>query len=84
MKILNPFICDYCGIQKKDVNAWWLRLPDIDLPNLDSRGFCLIRWDNSTADQAGVEHICGQECAGRAMAKWMSSDGQMGKEEKTK
>ncbi len=66
MKI-STYQCNYCPSQKGEANHWFLRLPDLEAP-----GFCLIAWDNETASQDGIEHICGRECAVKALSRWMS------------
>ena len=66
MKLPTPYKCDYCGKQKGDANHWWLSF-------LGDGMMYLRPWHNVTADDPGVEHICGQECATKAMAKWMEA-----------
>lgn len=66
MKLPWPYVCDYCGKQKGAANHWWMRLAS-------SAHFSLHKWDEEAADDGEVEHICGQECATKAMAKWMEA-----------
>lgn len=72
MKDDKPYTCDYCGRHKGEINHWWLR-PTNSAGYYSARGlFTLIPWADRVADQPGVEHICGQECASKSLAKWMA------------
>jgi len=64
MRLDNPYLCDYCNNRKRDVNAWWLRVP--------SATFVLAPWHDQDAQLDGVEHVCSQSCAVKALAKWMA------------
>jgi hypothetical protein len=70
-RLPTPYVCDYCGAQKRETNHWWL------LRRYTSDGqevFELASWNEHAAAAAeGVEHICGQECAQKALAKYMAS-----------
>jgi hypothetical protein len=75
MKVPQPYKCDYCPKLKGESNHWWVRslvVPDVR--------FVLLRWDdvpdpsdNLPSGEPAYEHICGQECAGKALAKWMAA-----------
>jgi hypothetical protein len=69
MRIANPYTCDYCGKRKEDSNHWYYGV-------FDSWSFNLWPWayENThvpNVDDSIVEHICGAECAAKALAKWM-------------
>ena len=75
MMLAAPFKCDYCDKRKEDSNHWWMR---------DKRTvfFALLKWDDRIAayrelpddpTTAIYEHICGQACALKALAKWMAA-----------
>ena len=66
MKVPQPYKCDYCPKLKGDTNHWWLR-------DLDKQFFALFRWDDHGAAADRMEHICGMECAAKALAKWMAA-----------
>ena len=66
MKLATPYKCDYCGKLKGEANHWWLR-------NTGASHFSLHRWDEDAVEDGAFEHICGQECATKAMAKWMEA-----------
>jgi hypothetical protein len=64
-----PYVCDYCGVQKRESNHWWFSYKiSASFPQ-----FSLRAWDDERASQGDVEHICGQECAQKALAKYMAS-----------
>lgn len=35
--------------------------------------FVIIPWKDSLTSADAIEHICGQECAAKALAKWMAA-----------
>jgi len=64
MKRSSPYTCDYCGADKGATNHWRLRDKTTD-------HFILMDWDDDLADQDGVEHICSESCASKALSRWM-------------
>lgn len=69
MKRASPYTCDGCGIDKQPSNNWWLIRchNDCAAPFLE-----LLHWDDDEADaMVGVLHICGRDCAVKAISKWM-------------
>ena len=65
-RLATPYICDYCGVQKRETNHWWLAAV--------SRGiFILEPWDYADPDKPDVIHLCGAECAQKALAKHMET-----------
>lgn len=82
MKQPSPYICDYCGAQKAETNHWWLLIPpgrliysnDVWDGGIEFTTFSLlVKWNGYIAELNGVEHICGQECASKALSKWMEN-----------
>jgi hypothetical protein len=67
MKVPQPYRCDYCDKLKGDSNHWFLRY------TFAAAHFWLIPWDDGKAASDDHEHICGQECAAKALAKWMAA-----------
>lgn len=67
MKLPSPYKCDYCGKLKGETNHWFLLWVGIRNPQ---DAFWLLRWDDTKAAAEDHEHICGLECAGKALAKW--------------
>lgn len=71
MKIPSPYKCDYCPKVKGETNHWFLAFPGTDTY------FGLYVWgtrgNSVSPDAPGVEHICSQECAGKALSKWMDN-----------
>lgn len=69
MKIAHPWKCDYCSITKGQANHWFMRDVAGDV-------FILGQWDETEADnqllggKPAYEHICGIECAAKALNKW--------------
>lgn len=58
------YICDICGTQKKEANHWFRAV-------VDSSGcFTLWHWDAGGREAEDI-HLCGMQCAGKAMAKAM-------------
>lgn len=67
MRVHSPYKCDYCGKIKLETNHWWLRETDIEM-------FALMTWRADRADDDCIEHICGHECATKALAKYMGAE----------
>lgn len=68
MRVPQPYKCDYCEKLKGESNHWWLFWT-----KSEAGFFRFSTWDDVSAEKEGVEHICGQACAGKALAKWMES-----------
>lgn len=68
MKLPSPYKCDYCDKLKGEANHWWLRWAGLN----PAGRFVLQPWDEAKASTEDHEHICGQECAAKALAKWMA------------
>ena len=64
MRVKAPYVCDGCGRPKEESNHWHLRY-------VESPRFELARWDTKEAERDGVEHICSEQCASKALSKWM-------------
>jgi hypothetical protein len=62
VKLPSPYKCDYCGKLKEASNHWFLVMPTQGM-------FRLSVWDEDLKDLES-EHVCGLECAGKALAKW--------------
>lgn len=68
MKIAHPWRCDYCKRPKEESNHWFMRHSNLNV-------FQLRHWEEDIAgsELAGrpeYEHICGIECASKALSKW--------------
>jgi hypothetical protein len=73
MKLPSPYRCDYCDKLKGESNHWWLSLAPDSIGALGGTvGFVMVPWGEMAALEPNVEHICGQECAAKALAKWMA------------
>lgn len=66
MKITQPYRCDYCPKVKGEANHWWLRYNDIPT-------FEIAPWREDRAQMDNVEHICSEQCAVKALSKWLAS-----------
>lgn len=75
MKLPSPYKCDYCPNVKSDGSKWFLRIPQAGgQVAYTTDAFLLLLWDETmAADAVGIEHVCGQECAAKALAKWMAA-----------
>jgi len=61
----GKFVCDECGKQKGDVNRWWM------LETMTGV-FWLIAWRKNEETNSQIKHLCGQECAHKALDKFLS------------
>jgi hypothetical protein len=68
MKLAAPYRCDYCERPKEASNHWWL--------HPISKFFVLEPWDSKLADEPTMEHICSEQCAVKALSKWMATTPQ--------
>jgi hypothetical protein len=66
-KIPNPWQCDICSTPKKPSNGWFVAL--IEFPKTESERVVIMKWNDSLAEQEGVSHICGLDCASRWLVK---------------
>lgn len=73
MKLVAPYKCDYCSKLKGESNHWFLHLTESSVGRINGvLPFVLIPWEATAAEQPEAEHICGQECAAKALAAWMA------------
>jgi hypothetical protein len=64
------YTCDECGRAKGAANHWFRALVDrSELPD-DAGTFFIRRWTDAPND--GDTHLCGLECAAKAMHRAMS------------
>ena len=72
----EAFTCDVCGREKRVVNHWWMvRLGEADCCEEDQplRSFILLPWDASVCRSPGIYHLCGGNCATKAMERFMTT-----------
>lgn len=64
-------ICDLCNAQKKEVNRWFVAIPQ---PN----GLLFLKWETAAATGLiylpGAKHLCGQQCVHKVMDAFMSGE----------
>ncbi len=60
----EAFYCDGCGVEKKDVNRWWLLRGDCGMVSIES-------WKSLSGDS--YVHACGEKCALEMASRWMQS-----------
>lgn len=75
MAYIESYTCDVCGKQKAGSESWWLAWVDCfqgDSPEQDQPLIKLTRWQPQFAHSAGVKHLCGAQCAGKMMDRWMA------------
>lgn len=76
MKV-ESFQCDECGKRRdSDANRWFL----FYLSGPSYSVFSSTQWFAPAAEDVGIGHACGEECALRAYQRWL----QTGKLEKEK
>lgn len=76
----NSFLCDVCGVPKREVNHWW----NIDMNSImawrqenaldgnASRAFVLVPFDVKLARQDSIISVCGHSCAHKVMDEYLS------------
>jgi hypothetical protein len=72
----ETFHCEICGKQKGSVDHWWLAWTESYRPHEDSPERPLLKiypWENMTAHDADVKHLCGQACVQTLVARWMNT-----------
>lgn len=75
MAYSESYTCDVCGKQKAAHESWWLVWLDCfqaDKVEDDQPLIKFTRWNPQLAHSAGVRHLCGAQCAGKMMDRWMS------------
>jgi hypothetical protein len=77
MKLAAPYRCNYCTNVKGEANHWHLRLTETSIGRVNGGpSFVLIPWNDQAADEPDVEHICSEQCAVKALSKWMATTPQ--------
>lgn len=72
MAVTEQFSCDVCGKQKQQANHWWVGT-ETDIGT--HKSFVFYPWPTGRREaEAGkkVNHLCGQQCAIKALSEWMS------------
>lgn len=54
----KSYVCDVCGVERKEVNHWFVLL---DLRSAVSGGIAIRSFANGK-DLPEAEHLCGQSC----------------------
>lgn len=71
-KLLHPYQCDVAPCRSlKGLESHWFLL--VAVPS-----FLLTNWDDKLATQIDALHICSEQCAQRALAKWLAGKGGAG------
>ena len=70
MSEVTTYRCDVCGKLKQEANHW-MRAVLIVLESYRMPVFTITGWDGVFPDGANQLHLCGMECAQKAMAKAM-------------
>lgn len=77
----DAFFCDCCGVQKRDVNHWWIldmqgfisgQSGDTASEAANPAAFILLPFDAEVARHAEIKSICGQNCAHKMMDEYMN------------
>ena len=70
MKLSTPYKCDYCDRLKGETNHWWLAAQ----PEGQSRqGSPVASMGWERAKLPGVKHICSEQCASKALSRFMAA-----------
>jgi hypothetical protein len=76
MSWTETFHCEICGKQKGNVDHWWLAWTENYRPPYDGAPIKPILkiypWENMSAHDAEVKHLCGQSCLQTLVARWMN------------
>lgn len=75
MKLSTPYKCDYCERLKGETNHWWLAVHN-SAPRWarnPDKGLLLLPWDEEGAKLPGVKHICSEQCASKALSRFMAA-----------
>jgi hypothetical protein len=79
MKI-STYQCSYCPQHKQQSNHWFIFVPNVPLSadiGSDRVRFetdaLFSKWNDVVADMLGVEHICSESCASKALTKWLGA-----------
>jgi hypothetical protein len=62
--IKQTITCDMCGLEKGEVNHWYMYDQSVYM--------ALYPWDDDKRDWPSLKHICGQECAHKALDKFFA------------
>jgi hypothetical protein len=79
----NVVFCEVCGVEKKDVNHWWvsaettLSVPksgESDPPEVDKvRLISIYEWNDELAVRPGAKHYCGVEHAMKKVSEFLGA-----------
>jgi hypothetical protein len=64
MKV-NGLKCDGCGVERQQSNHWFL------VHTCDG-AITFTQWDNDSAFEGSVKHICGHVCAQKLLNEFLS------------
>jgi hypothetical protein len=73
----ETFNCDVCGKQKGNVDHWWLVWIEPYRPHEQAAERQLLKiypWENMSAHDADVKHLCGQACLQKLVERWLNSE----------
>jgi len=62
---VTTYRCDVCGKLKQEANNWFRAIASL------APTFGIVTWDAPLQRPSGELHLCGMECAQKAMAKAM-------------
>jgi hypothetical protein len=68
--------CDVCGVEKGEVNHWWIATPSLAQPEENIVAvFIVWPWDDKMASSESHQHdkhLCGAACVATAQSQWMA------------
>lgn len=70
--LVTNYVCDSCGISKKEANHWFLLLVLLGKDGPNSFAAFPLQQDLSFGPLAEMPaHVCGEDCAAKLFSRWL-------------
>lgn len=76
MALKTTVTCEECGIERREVNHWFLIvMDDLQFDRVVRHKFkmSLMPWDDEVAKREGVSHYCGAEHALKKVSEFLGA-----------